>query len=209
MNEPYYTYEWVMSHTWMRRGTQTSERAVSCSMLQCAAMWVVAHKPANADVRQRESCHRYGLVTYEWVKSNVWMSQVKCMNESWYTNLRMKMGDSRASVGEQSQQSRLTYPIYEACVTYEYKTCVTYKSHMELTYPVYDTCVTYGTHMKLTYPIYEKHASHTNPYIRIEDMWVPHIPYIPYIGIRMWPYIVIRMWRMFRIQGMWVSYMIH
>ena len=167
MNEPCHIYEWAILHIWMSHvkymnaSWHTNFRA--CSVLQYVAVCCnVSRSTQTCECR----CAAERVMSHVWI-SHIWMSQVKCMNESWYTNLRMKMGDSRASVGEQSQQSRLTYPIYEACVTYEYKTCVTYKSHMELTYPVYETCVTYGTHMKLTYPIYEKHASHTNPYIRI------------------------------------------
>ena len=66
MNEPYHTYEWVMSHIWMSHVTRMNE--------------------------SRHTYERWNMIqikAYERVMSHIWMSHVTHMNESCHTYERV------------------------------------------------------------------------------------------------------------------------
>ena len=67
-NQSWHTYEWVMSHIWMRPVTHMNE---SCHTYD----WVMSHMWMSHITHMTESCH-----TYEWVTSHIWMSHVTHMN---------------------------------------------------------------------------------------------------------------------------------
>jgi len=91
MNDTCHTYEWGMSHIWMRHVTyewgmsHTNDERVlrGCVIGMC-------------DLRTHihDSCHTYehtshmneSCLTYEWVMSHIWMSHGSHMNESCHTH---------------------------------------------------------------------------------------------------------------------------
>jgi len=73
MNASRHTYEWVMSHIWMGRVTHMNE---SCQTYEC----VMSRIWRSHVTHMKESCH-----TYECVVSHIWMSHVEHMKESCHT----------------------------------------------------------------------------------------------------------------------------
>ena len=93
MNESCHTYEWDMSHIWMRHVTHMNEschtyewgrHATRTNASQHTCEWVTAHTWMSLVTHMNESCH-----TYEWVMSHIWMSHVTHMNESCHTYERV------------------------------------------------------------------------------------------------------------------------
>jgi len=86
MNEPYHTYEgvlshiwlchvkydWVISHTWMCHVTHMNE---SCCTYEC----VISHIWMSHVTHMNDSCH-----TNEWVMSHIWLSHVISHISVWY-----------------------------------------------------------------------------------------------------------------------------
>ena len=79
--ESCHTYEWVMSHVWMRVMSHICMSHVTCMIESCHThVWVMSHIWMSHITHMNESCHMY-----DWVMSHIWMSHVTHMNESCHT----------------------------------------------------------------------------------------------------------------------------
>jgi len=124
MDESCYTYEWVMSHTWMSHVTHMNE---SCH----THAWVMSHIWTGHVTHMNESCH-----TYEWVMWHIWMSDVTHVNELCHTyewvmsHVPVGRGSKRQRVQEHTCLPRTLVVQHLLCMRHDAFIRVTWVIHM-------------------------------------------------------------------------------
>ena len=120
-DESCHTYEWVVSHVWMRHVTHMPYERVS------------SHTWMSHVTRMNKFCH-----TYDWVTSQVWMSHVARMNES---------GHTYEWVMSQVWMSHVTH-MNESCHGYEWvmpHICMSHVPRMNKWHDTARSCVTWSS----------------------------------------------------------------